>query len=444
MVSDCWPTDTTRFAHVMLPAAGWGEKDGTVTNSELRISPQRPFRVPPGEARSDWWMFAEVGRRLGFAEHFAWQNPAAVFREHAALSGFENDGARVFDISALAELDDAEYDALHPVRWPLPAGAHGEGGRLFATGGFPTPDGRARMVPVRTPTPREAALTLNTGRVRDQWHTMTRTGRVPMLVQHTPEPRIALHPADAARIGLSDGALARIETAEGAMVLRAELTHAQRRGETFAPMHWTDAFASSGPVGRVVGAAPDPISGQPALKSTPVRIAPATERLHGVLLRQSGGALHEFCRWVRVPVENGQLYRLSFAGDLPDSAMVRALMPEGEERLEVLDAGRGTLRAAAITGGRLVAALFVAPEAARLPRAKAVAALLGATVAEAARATLLAGRAGEGAAEEGPRICACFSICRSDPARDRHARARQRGRARPAPAGRDEPRLLRS
>jgi assimilatory nitrate reductase catalytic subunit len=238
------------------------------------------------------------------------------------------------------------------------------------------------------------------------------TRPVRVIVCHW-SPRIALHPADAARIGLSDGALARIETAEGTMVLRAELTHAQRRGETFAPMHWTDTFASSGPVGRVVGAAPDPISGQPALKSTPVRIAPATERLHGLLLRQSGGALHEFCRWVRVPVENGQLYRLSFAGDLPDSAMVRALMPEGEERLEVLDAGRGTLRAAAITGGRLVAALFVAPEAARLPRAKAVAALLGATVAEAARATLLAGRAGEGAAEEGPRICACFSICRA-------------------------------
>ncbi len=171
-------------------------------------------------------------------------------------------------------------------------------------------------------------------------------------------------------------------------------------------------FASSGPVGLVVSAEFDPHSDQPALKSTSACIAPAAERLHGLLVRQSGGALPGFCRWVRVPIENGQLYRLSFAGDLPDSAMVRALMPEGEERLEVVDAGRGTLRAAAITG-QLVAALFVAPEAARLPRAEMIAALLGTPVAEAARAALLAGRADQGAAEEGPRICACFGIGRA-------------------------------
>ncbi|MBC7800239.1 MAG: molybdopterin-dependent oxidoreductase, partial [Gemmatimonadaceae bacterium] len=102
VVSDCWPTDTTAHAHVVLPAAGWGEKDGTVTNSERCISRQRPFRAPPGEARADWWMLAELGRRLGWAEQFAWTGPAAVWREHAALSAFENDGARVFDIGALA------------------------------------------------------------------------------------------------------------------------------------------------------------------------------------------------------------------------------------------------------------------------------------------------------------------------------------------------------
>ena len=103
VVSDCWPTDTSAHAHVVLPAAGWGEKDGTVTNSERRISRQRAFRTAPGQARPDWWQFAEIGRRMGWAEAFAWQTPAAVFREHAALSGHANGGRRMFDISAMAD-----------------------------------------------------------------------------------------------------------------------------------------------------------------------------------------------------------------------------------------------------------------------------------------------------------------------------------------------------
>ena len=102
VVSDCWPTDTTRFADVVLPAAGWSEKDGTVTNSERLISRQRAFRAPPGEARPDWWMLTEIARRLGWEGAFPYRRPADIFREHAALSGFENDGGRVFDIGALA------------------------------------------------------------------------------------------------------------------------------------------------------------------------------------------------------------------------------------------------------------------------------------------------------------------------------------------------------
>jgi len=415
VVSDCWPTDTTKLAHVVLPAAGWGEKDGTVTNSERRISRQRPFRAAPGSARPDWWMFAELGRRLGYAPHFAWHGPADIFREHAALSGFENDGTRLFDISALADLDDAGYAGLKPVRWPLPKGAHGEGGRLFAAGGFPA-GGRARLIPVRAPRAAPASFTLNTGRVRDQWHTMTRTGRVPSLAAHTPEPRIAVNPMDAARLGLVQDGMARIETESGAMLLRADLTHAQRRGELFAPMHWTDDFSSTGPVNQLADAGCDPHSGQPALKSTPARIARAPERLHGLLLRRAGGALPRLSHWVRVPIENGQLYRLSFAGSLPaGDAMrdfVRALVPEVApgDWIEVVDAARETLRAAAVRNGRLAAALFVTPEKARLPRADAVAPLLGEPIADAARALLLAGRAGQGVAEEGPRICACFGI----------------------------------
>jgi assimilatory nitrate reductase catalytic subunit len=331
VVSDCWPTDTTALAHVVLPAAGWGEKDGTVTNSERRISRQRPFRAPPGEARPDWWMLAQVARRMGFSESFAWDSPAAVLREHAALSGFENGGARAFDIGALATLSDADYDALEPVRWPLPAGGGAEGaGRLFADGGFPTPDGRARFVPTpwRPPTARpdaEFPLLLNTGRLRDQWHTMTRTGRAPRLMAHADAPEAAFSPADAARLGIAAGGLVRLTSAHGTAVLRPAVTPAQRPGEVFAPMHWTDAFAASGPVGRVVGAATDPVSGQPELKATPVRADSVRVHWRGLLLHRRAVRPDAGVHWSRVPVGAGHALALDGTEPLPPGAALGAI-----------------------------------------------------------------------------------------------------------------------
>ena len=111
-------------------------------------------------------------------------------------------------------------------------------------------------------------LLLNTGRIRDQWHTMTRTGRLERLMAHQREPLLDVHPDDAARLGLVEGGLARVESAHGETVLPVRLSAAQRRGEVFAAMHWTDAFSSAGPIGRLVQAATDPVSGQPELKLT--------------------------------------------------------------------------------------------------------------------------------------------------------------------------------
>jgi assimilatory nitrate reductase catalytic subunit len=238
IVADAWPTDTTALAHIVLPATSWAEKDGTVTNSERCISRQRAFRAGPGQARPDWWMFADVGRRMGWEQDFAWQGPADIFREHAALSAFENNGARVFNLGGLAEISDSEYDDLSPVQWPVPKPGNGvTGPRLFARGGFSTPDGRARMVPLALRPEEEAAassLTLNTGRIRDQWHTMTRTGRVPHLMTHVSGPSIALHPRDAAARGIADKGLARIESDHGAVVMRASLDEGVRPGDVFA------------------------------------------------------------------------------------------------------------------------------------------------------------------------------------------------------------------
>ena len=444
VVSDCWATDTTALADIVLPAAAWGEKDGTVTNSDRRISRQRPFRAAPGEARPDWWQFAEVGRRMGWPDAFAWPNAAAVFREHAALSGHANQGRRMFDISGVAGLDDAGFDAMAPFRWPLPEGATVEAGRLFGEGGFPTPDGRGRFVSTPYHALPAAELRLNTGRVRDQWHTMTRTGLAPALMAHTSEPLLTIHPIDAAAAGIGQGDLARLSTEQGETLLRADLRHTQRHGELFAPMHWSDRFTSAGPIARVVSANTDPVSGQPELKATPATLGRATVYFHGLLLRRGGGVLAEHCHWVRVPIAEGQMYRLAGLRPLPTGGEARDFaarllglprsdptqrdptqrdptqrdlhrsdLPRAGDWLEASDPSRGVLRLAVIFDGALEACLFLARDPAALPAEAAVIPMLGAPVPDAARSKILSGRMYDATAADGPRVCACFAVTRN-------------------------------
>jgi assimilatory nitrate reductase catalytic subunit len=411
-VSDCWPTDTTALAHVVLPAASWGEKDGTVTNSERRITRQRAFRAPPGMARPDWWMFAEVARRMGWAEAFAWNSPSEIFREHAALSAYANNSGRMFDIGTLAALTDEDFDRLKPIRWPLPAKARGEGGRLFAAGGFPTQDGRARVVAVPYRPPQRPQFLLNTGRVRDQWHTMTRTGYVSQLAAHTPEPLVSINPLDAATLGLTTDALARVATEHGAVLLRVAPNHAQRRGELFAPMHWTREFASTGRVADAVDAARDPSSGQPALKATAARVTRVPTRYTGLLLRHSPAPPPAGVHWVRIAIERGEMFRLIGLDPLPtgmalDRFAAALLHAPGSETVEMCDQARGVLRRAALREGVLEACLVLAPTGIALPSETDLAALIGTAVPHQARARVLLGRRG---GSEGARLCACLGI----------------------------------
>jgi assimilatory nitrate reductase catalytic subunit len=194
-------------------------------------------------------MIAEVARRMGWGTAFPYRSPAEIFREHAALSAFENKppSRRVFDIGALASLTGEEYDQMQPVLWPLPAGTSAPSGRgslrLFGEGtGFPTPDGRARFVPTPLRQPgfsvsNQWPLLLNTGRLRDQWHTMTRTGRLPRLMAHQGEPALDVHPADAARFDLEDRGLASVESIHGSVILPVRVVQGLREGEVFVPIH---------------------------------------------------------------------------------------------------------------------------------------------------------------------------------------------------------------
>ncbi|HEV8029185.1 MAG TPA: molybdopterin dinucleotide binding domain-containing protein, partial [Stellaceae bacterium] len=424
IVSDCWPTDTTKLARIVLPAAGWGEKDGTVTNSERRISRQRAFRAPPGAAQPDWWMVTEVARRMGWAEAFPYRGPAAIFREHARLSAFENDGRRVFDIGALARLSDDAFDRMEPVRWPLPSGASGtDDGRLFHDGGFSTPDRHARFVPTPLrPLAEERCerwpLLLNTGRIRDQWHSMTRTGRVPRLMQHVGEPLLEIHPADAARFGLADDGLAEIESRYGAATLRVRFACEQRPGEVFVPMHWTDGFSSAGPADRLVGAAVDPVSGQPELKATPVKVAARSMSWRGLLLRRSETPVPGDLHWSRTPLASGHAYRLAgfepLPGTVASEAWITGLLgaPAAAELVIYADPRRKVFRYASIVDDRLDACLFLAGPTGLLPGSDNLAPLLGTEIGPAARAGLVAGAlpSAGAAPDRGRTVCACFGV----------------------------------
>lgn len=312
--------DTIRSgAHILLPALAWGEKSGVVTNSERRISRQRPFLRPLGEARPDWAIFADVGRRMGF-DGFAFETVASVFREHAALSSFENDGSRDFDLGGLCQLTDEAYDRLRPTHWPIRAGESEGRRRFFAQGGFFTPDRRAKFVALTTPalatrTSPDFPLRLNTGRVRDQWHTMTRTGRSPRLARDTMEPYVEIAPEDAKRAGVEDAGFARVTTAFGSCILRARVTALQPPGSVFAPIHWTAETASDARVGALVAPVVDPVSGQPEFKATPAKIAPVIFRWQGYLRVRRAVAIPGGVWWARIAIPGGVAYRVAGAQD---------------------------------------------------------------------------------------------------------------------------------
>ena len=316
VVSDCVrETDTNVFADVLLPAQGWSEKDGTVTNSERCISRQRRFVEPHGEARPDWEIISTVARKMGFAQAFSYKSAAQVFAEHANLSGFENKGERLFDLSALAGLDAAGYEGLQPTYWPI-------GKRPFQDGRFSTPNGKARFVAsaVRAPEQRRSQdypLILNTGRIRDQWHTMTRTGRAEKLFGHTFAPALQINPMDARARHLENGDLVKVENQLGCVHLLAEVTEDTPRGLLFAPIHWNDQFAFRSNVSQLVAPVVDPVSGQPESKHAAVRCE-RIEVKNWVRFAskcrvepESLNALRELSYWAGAPTAGGWQYEIA-------------------------------------------------------------------------------------------------------------------------------------
>jgi assimilatory nitrate reductase catalytic subunit len=417
VVSDVTDTDTTRYAQVLLPAAAWGEKDGTVTNSERRISRQRAFRPLPGEARPDWRIFTEVAQRMGFAAAFPYRAPAEIFREHAALSAFENGGTRQFDLGDLANLSDAEYEALAPVQWPM------GGKRLFGDGKFSTPDGRARFVAVRqegpvVPVSGRYPIVLNTGRLRDQWHTMTRTGAVPRLMAHAPAPMIELAPADAAANDLVNGGFAQIRSAQGTAVAQVRVAGEHASGAAFLSMHWNNQFAAQATAGMLVNADTDPWSGQPELKHTPVAITPLAMRWRGFLLSRRLFRPTGLIHWSRCAIDGGWLYELAGPEPASDGILLARRLIDALPRqgvIEYADARRGQFRAGLTdVTGALTECLYVGPAEAQAERGWLLALFAARqSLSDVDRRALLSGRPPVAMPAQGQIVCSCFQIGRA-------------------------------
>ncbi|WP_170309550.1 nitrate reductase [Litorilituus lipolyticus] len=314
VVSDCVASnDTLEYADVIFPAQTWGEKSGTVTNSERRISRQRPFLTPFGEAKADWWIISEVAKRMGFSKAFNFKSPKEIFAEHAGVSGLANLHRKSacnieqaqnlklsaqallkgFDISAYQNLSEQQYQQWLPVQWPQAkqSSITLSDQRFFTEKRYFHSDAKARFIAVQTSDYGEdnatshvlldtnknkevstKTFTLNTGRNRDQWHTQTRSGKSGTLTNRHAEPELAINPNDALKLNIEGGDLVKVENERGQLLVRAHITEQQRAHEVFIPIHWSSSNFTQGCVSQLVAPLVDKVSGQPAFKHSQVTL----------------------------------------------------------------------------------------------------------------------------------------------------------------------------
>ena len=435
-------TATARCADVLLPASTWGEKDGTVTNSERRISRVRAAVAPPGRARADWAIAADVARRLetrlrpGRPSMFAWPDAASVWREHRASTH-----GRDLDIGGLS-WDLLERDG--PQQWPFPPGAQRGRERLYTDRRFATPDGRARFTappyrPVAEARDLRFPVALTTGRLRDQWHGMSRSGTIPRLFAHRPQPTVDLHPGELARRGLNDGDLLHVTSRRGSQVLPVRGDPGVAAGQAFIAMHWGPEYLG-GTAGRgtpTLGVNAltldvlDPASRQPELKHAAVRLlkaelpwrlaafgwlaAPRLDAARRELMRAMHGLAYVSC--VPFGRERAGLVLHAAGFERPDDAALRVVLDVfGLDRPGVLryrDSRTRDERAIRLQGECLDAVLLSGSAAATAAEAWLHELLAGAGPARGLGRLLLApGREAPrgGASNRGAQVCNCFDV----------------------------------
>ncbi len=376
-------TDTAAFADLLLPAAGWGEKAGTVTNSERRISRVRPAVSPPGEARADWDVVVDFARRLeqrldgrgsiSGSTLFPYTSPEEIFNEHRATTL-----GRDLDIGGLSY---ALLETAGPQQWPMPAGETQGRQRLYADGVFPTASGKARFSAVEHKPTAEAIdarfpLHLNSGRLRDQWHGMSRTGVVPRLYAHAPEPVVEMNARDMERRGIKDGDLVQVKSRRGTLVLRAALSTTLRPAQSYIPMHWGARYMRGSGVNALTSSTVDPVSLQPEFKHTAVQIEKYMTAWQLVAIRrdEQGGLREAMQPWLArfdyatltSTGRDADIVVLRAWGTaeqgLPDADMLAALSVamglDDEAMLAFNDTRRGISKRALIESDRLIGMLL--------------------------------------------------------------------------------------
>ncbi|UPW17610.1 molybdopterin-dependent oxidoreductase [Agarivorans sp. TSD2052] len=421
VVSDCIAeTDTTRYADVLLPAAAWGERDGTVTNSERMISRQRAFVSAEGDTKPDWYLLSQVAKNMGFASAFDYQSSADIFSEHAALSGLLSDtGERLFNISGLSGKDQQGFDQLSPQRWPIALETNTDNKSLFSEGRFSTASGKAQLIAVTNqslqPPSQAFPLVLNTGRVRDQWHTMTRTGLAPQLSSHTSEPLLEIHPQDAANQGLCDGEVVTVNSQVGELKVRLSISEGQKVGYLFMPIHWNTQYSSDGLVSNLVASSVDPISGQPESKYTPVKISAWEYASEAVLLTANALSTQQ-CQalpvdyWVKQGLGDGYLYRIA---DTSEPAMLASklkafLLSQAKlQSLDFADQVKQHYRSALVVEGELFSS-FTAAAKGQLDSSSWLESLLQQPMSDNIRRGVLAGTSP--APDLGKIVCSCHQV----------------------------------
>jgi ferredoxin-nitrate reductase len=266
-----YPTETASYAHLLLPAAQWGEKTGIMTNSERRVTLCSAFQTPPKEAKPDWEIFAEVGRRLGFQDKFNFQNSAEVYHEFVQLTC-----DRPCDMSGLSH----ELLSINgPTHWPFSQGNNSETQRLYTNLRFHTSDGRAKFGAyyskgLAEPPDPNYPFILTTGRLYGHWHTQTRTGRIDKIKQMHPEPFLEIHPRDAEKLGIVDGQVVEVRSRRGSAKFPAKITQAISPGTVFVPMHWGKLWADDAEANALTHSESCPDSLQPELKACAVQLVP--------------------------------------------------------------------------------------------------------------------------------------------------------------------------
>ncbi len=431
-------TATLPFADLLLPASSWGEKEGTVTNSERRISRVRSAVSAPGQARDDWQIGVDVARRLepllpaghpqrraDGATLFPYASARDVWNEHR-----DSTRGRDLDITGLT------YDRLDtPQQWPFANGATAATARLYIDHQFATADGKARFTApawrnVAEPRDARYPFALTTARLRDQWHGMSRTGTLGRLFAHTPEPGVALHPQELQRRHWAEGDLVRVASRRGELVLPVRADESVAPTQACIAMHWGSEFVAGGGVNALTNPAACPVSNQPELKFTAVRlevaklpwqIVAAAWLPHeaAATAREQLRALFDLFGYAScVPFgrepnrHSGVLFRAAAAEPSPQhlAALEAVLDMAGGPALRYADARNGQHRAlrlhdeghlqAFVLAGDTQAADWVLP----LLQQRLPAASFG-------RALLAASRQAPGAlAPASPQVCACINV----------------------------------